>query len=184
MSYTAAPACQLLATHCCCCGTPLLNSTSIELGMGPDCRKKNGITSTINSDTQNECNRLTRLAAIAAQNCNVEEVNRLADQIATLGLTTLANKIRKRFVNAERKAKIRIVDRGDALLVETPFRRSASSDFIDAWRNIPGRRYDRSRNANVVPVNEKRRLWELLKRFFPGEFGTGPQGLFRIPEAA
>jgi hypothetical protein len=182
MSYTAAPACQLLATHCCCCGRPLVDAISVELGIGPECRK--GFDGNIDANTQDECNRLTRLAAVAAQNGNVEEVRRLAGEVEALGLSSLADKIRKRFVNAERKAKIIILDNGDTLIVGTPFRRKDSSDFIEAWRNIPGRRYDRSRNANVVPVAQKGRLWELLRRFFPGEFGTGPKGLFRIPEAA
>ena len=182
MSYVDAPACKMLATHCCCCGRPLVDAISVELGIGPECRK--GFDGNIDANTQDYCNRLTRLAAVAAQNGNIEEVRRIAAEVDTLGLASLADKIRKRFVNAERKAKIKIVDCGDALIVETPFRRKDSSGFIEAWRNIPGRRYDRSRNANVVPTAEKRRLWELLKQFFPGEFGTGPQGLFRIPEAA
>ncbi|NDD56027.1 hypothetical protein EBZ39_19545 [bacterium] len=179
MSYTAAPACQLLATHCCCCGRPLVDSVSVELGIGPECRK--GDTGGIDAATQDDCNRLTRSAAVAAQSGNVERVREIAETIESLGLSELANKIRKRFVNAEKRCKITIVDNGDMLIVETPFRRKDSSGFIEAWRNIPGRRYDRNRNANVVPVNQKR---QLLQRFFPGEFGKGPQGIFRIPEAA
>lgn len=182
MSYTAAPACQLLATHCCCCGRPLVDSVSVELGIGPECRK--GFDGGIDANTQDECNRLTRAAAVAAQNGNVERVREIAAEIETLGLASLADKVRKRFVNAEKRAKITIVNNGDTLVVETPFRRKDSSGFIEAWRNIPGRRYDRSRNANVVPVNQKRQLWQLLQQFFPGEYGKGPQGVFRIPEAA
>ena len=182
MSYVDAPACQLLATHCCCCGRPLVDAISVELGIGPECRK--GFDGNIDATTQNDCNRLTRAAAVAAQSGNVERVREIAETIEFLGLTALANKIRKRFVNAEKRATITIVNNGDTLIVETPFRRKDSSDFIEAWRNIPGRRYDRSRNANVVPVSAKQQLWQLLKRFFPGEFGKGPQGLFRIPEAA
>jgi hypothetical protein len=182
MSYTAAPACQLLATHCCCCGRPLVDSVSVELGIGPECRK--GFDGNIDSATPDECNRLTRLAAVAAQSGNVERVREIAAEIESMGLVSLADKVRKRFVNAEKKCKITIIDNGDMLVVETPFRRKDSSGFIEAWRNIPGRRYDRNRNANVVPVNQKRQLWQLLQRFFPGEFGKGPQGVFRIPEAA
>ena len=42
MSYENAPATQLLATHCCCCARPLVDAKSVELGVGPDCRKKHG----------------------------------------------------------------------------------------------------------------------------------------------
>lgn len=46
-SYTAAPACEMLATHCCVCGLPLLDALSVELGIGPICRKKYGFDAPI-----------------------------------------------------------------------------------------------------------------------------------------
>ena len=38
MSYENAPATKMLATNCCCCGRPLVDSMSVELGIGPECR--------------------------------------------------------------------------------------------------------------------------------------------------
>lgn len=38
--YTNAPACRILAIRCCACNTPLLDSVSAQLGIGPDCRKR------------------------------------------------------------------------------------------------------------------------------------------------
>lgn len=178
MSYTEAPACQLLATHCCCCGRPLVDSVSVELGIGPECRK--GFDGGIDSSTQGECNKLTRAAAVAAQNGNVERVREIAAQIRAMGLDVLASKVEKRFVNAERLAKITIVENGGMLAVETPYKRSRSQDFVDAWRSIPGRRWIHGKN--MIPVSSKSQLWSLLKRFFPGEFGKGPQGVFKIPD--
>lgn len=40
--YENAPATQLIAVHCCACSLPLVDSDSVELGIGPVCRKKLG----------------------------------------------------------------------------------------------------------------------------------------------
>lgn len=42
MGYENAPATKLLATHCCCCARPLVDAKSVELGIGPECRKRHG----------------------------------------------------------------------------------------------------------------------------------------------
>jgi len=39
MSYETAPVTRLVATHCCMCGKPLCDAKSLELGIGPICRK-------------------------------------------------------------------------------------------------------------------------------------------------
>lgn len=44
MGYENAPATKLLATHCCCCARPLVDAKSVELGIGPECRKRHGFT--------------------------------------------------------------------------------------------------------------------------------------------
>ena len=180
MSYENAPATKMLATNCCCCGRPLVDSMSVELGIGPECR--GGATGGISEDQRVICNRLTHSTALAAQDGNITEVRVIAAQIAGIGLHQLAEKVVSRFVNAERLAKIVIGQQGDFLVVKTPYKRSASSEFVSAWRMIPGRRF--SSGKNLVPVSSKRELWNLLCRFFPGEFGRSPQGVFKIPKAA
>lgn len=180
MSYENAPATVMLATNCCCCGRPLVDAMSVELGIGPECR--GGATGSITEEQRVACNKLTHLAAVAAQDGNITRVREIAGEIASIGLTDLAEKVAHRFVNAERLAKINITLVGEMLAVKTPYKRSASSEFVAAWRSIPGRRY--SSGKNLVPVSSKRELWTLLQRFFPGEFGKGPQGVFRIPKSA
>lgn len=181
MGYESAVSTILLATHCCVCGKALRDAISVELGIGPECR--HGATGGISTAQQEACNRLTHQASIFAQQGDIEGVRRVADEVRALGLVELGDKIAQRFVNAEKKAKIVIVATGDgrSLVVETPFKRSASSDFIGAWRSIPGRTYRSGKN--IVPVESKPALWALLVRFFPGEFGKGPKGLFRLPES-
>lgn len=177
MSYETAPATIMLATHCCCCGRPLVDAISVEMGIGPECRK--GRTDGITKEQQEVCNKLTHAAALAAQEGQVEKVRFYAAEIRALGLVELADKVEHRFVNAERLAKITIVQSGDMLSIRTPWKRNG--DFVAAWRSIPGRRYGGG-GKNVVPVGSKRELWDLLKKFFPGIYGKGPQGLFKIPK--
>jgi hypothetical protein len=180
MSYTSAPATILLATNCCVCGRPLVDSISVSLGIGPECRS--GFDGGISPEVQEKANKLTFQAAIAAQEGKVYEVKSIATQIEWLGLTELAQKVANRFVNAERLAKIDITSMGgDYYKVTTPFRRGDKDAFIQAWRAIPGRRY--SNGANMIPVSQKRALWELLKQFFPGQYVKGPSGVFRLPKA-
>jgi len=179
MGYENSTACILLATNCCVCGRELVDSISVELGIGPECRK--GWDAGINPETQKACNVLTHKAAVASQEGRVEEVRAIAKEIADLGLTVLAEKIVQRFKNAEKNAKIKIRANADgSLAVTTPYKRSLGAEFAAAWRAIPGRKWNGE--ANVIPAQSKRELWELLKRFFAGEFGKGPSGTFRIPE--
>lgn len=177
MSYENSTQCVLLATHCCVCGKALVDATSVQLGIGPDCRRH--IDGGISEETRKTCNILTHEAALAAQEGNIAKVRKSAEMIRTLGLDVLAEKILKRFQNAERLSRIRITETEGGLIVKTPWKHSR--DFAEAWRAIPGRTY-RGAGKTFVPLASKREVWEILKRFFPGMYGVGPQGPFKIPK--
>lgn len=176
MSYESSVQCVLLETYCCCCGKELADSVSVQIGMGPDCRKR--FNQGISEETRKTCNVLTYEAAVAATEGNISRVRRAAEMIRSLGLDVLADKIIDRFKNAERLAKVRITEENGTLVIRTPWKQVRG--FADAWRAIPGRTYRNGRN--VVPVSSKKEVWELLKRYFPGVYGTGPQGAFKIPK--
>lgn len=176
MGYESSIQCRLLKTYCCACGQELVDSVSVELGIGPDCR--NHINQGISEETRKTCNMLTHEAAVAATEGNITRVRRAAELIRSLGLEVLAEKILERFKNAERLAKIKITESEGMLIIKTPFKHAAG--FADAWRAIPGRRYRNGRN--IVPVTQKREVWELIKRFFPDVYGVGPQGAFKVPK--
>ena len=182
--YQNAPATKMLAVHCVCCGLPLLDAVSVQMGMGPDCRE-GAFPDGVDECDRKIANEHVFHAALAAQTGNVVKVLEYAEMIRKLGFGELADKVGRRFVDgaekAERKADIVIEEDGDALVVKTPFRRSESTEFIDAWRTIPGRRFDRQRRANVVPKSQKAVVWGLLQKFFPGKWGRGPKGVFRVP---
>jgi hypothetical protein len=179
--YVNAPATKMLATNCGICGRPLVDALSVQRGIGPECYEhvENNFVN-IPENVRKQANELIHKAAIVAQNGEIVAVQAIADQIRALGLDKLADKVGKRFRNADRYAEIVISIEGDDYRVETPFRRGAKEEFIAAWRNIPGRRFHNA--ANYVPVVQKQALFKLLKRFFGGKFAKGPKGLFRIPE--
>ena len=178
MSYLNAPATKLMATQCVCCGRPLVDAISVTLGIGPECR--HGDNGGIRYESRVAANKLVFRAAIAAQEGRVYEVMAIADDLRNLGLSTLADKVRRRFNKAAAKADIIIEERNGFYVVDTPFRRKDSDAFINAWRSVPGRRWVGGKN--VVPVESKQELWKLLRRFFGGRFAKGPKGVFYIPK--
>lgn len=176
-TYENAPATKMLATHCVCCGRALVDATSVEMGIGPECRE--GAKGGFDDGQRQVANRLVFEAAIAAQEGKIAVLMERADQVAAIGYTELADKMRRRFVNAERNVSITITQVGDIYEVVTPYRRGAAKEFVAAWRTVPGRRW--ANGVNVVPVASKAALFEVLKKFFGGKFAKGPKGIFRIP---
>lgn len=178
--YATTPACKMLATHCVVCGRPLLDSVSVTMGIGPECRK--GEDEGIGQEDRQLANKLVFEAALAAQSGHISKVLEIAGRIADeCDMEVLADKVRSRFTEASKTAKLVISVEGDMLRVATPFRRKSAREFIDAWRGIPGRRF--RDGCNWVPQAQRPALWGLLKRFFPGEIGLGPKGVFRVPVA-
>jgi hypothetical protein len=177
MSYLDALQTKLLATHCCVCGRPLCDSVSVTVGMGPDCRGE--MLTGVDPETQRLANQLTWAAAIHAQKGNVVAVRTCAEAIRRIGLERLSDRILERFVDAEERAVITVREEGDSLVVTTPYRRGMGEEFKQAWRAVPGRRWNGK--ENVVPRAQRAALWDLLGKFFPGKYGVGPQGAFRVP---
>lgn len=180
MGYEDATATRMLATHCVICGRPLVDATSVEVGMGPECR---GYAPDSGPEHEN-ANKLVFEAALAAQSGRIEDVLVAADEIEKLGYSKLAEKVRRRFKNGAEKARkrpdIKIIVEEDRLIVKTPYRRKDSGEFVQAWRSISGRLYIPKTKQNSIPMKEKAALWALLKRFFPGKYGIGPKGVFRV----
>jgi len=182
--YENAPATKMLATNCVCCGRALVDALNVQLGVGPECR--HGFDAGVADADREAANRLVFNAAIAAQQGRATVVVEIAKAVEKLGFPVLAEKMRARFVRVvaapERRADIFIVleKDGKTLQVHTPYRRGAAEEFTAAWRAIPGRQWHT--RANHIPVSQKAALWALLKRFFPGKWGKGPQGVFRVPK--
>jgi len=182
MGYEDAPATKMLATHCVFCGKELVDAVSVDNGYGPCCEKKYALADPRrNSADQKAANKAIYEAAIAAQSGQIEKVNEAAELIASLGFIEAAERMQRRFKNAARLARIEIREVRGQLFVRTPYRRGEAKEFLDAWRSIYNRRWHAATKENSVPAMMRREVFELLKRFFPGAYGKGPKGLFRIP---
>jgi hypothetical protein len=155
----------------------LVDAISVELGIGPECRE--GFNGDLTDETRKAANKLVFEASVAAVAGRIEVVRENAEKVRALGYGDLADKMGRRFVNAERLADITIEQDGEVYKVVTPYRRKDSKAFVEAWRSIPGRRW--VNGANVVPVTSKSALWEVLKQFFGGKYAKGPKGVFKIP---
>lgn len=170
MSYENAKATKMLATHCAVCGRPLLDSVSVELGIGPDCRKKHGFNIEVPEATRMEANRLVHLIAERQTGLDAVEACR---QLRNLGFTVLAERI------ATRLFEVRILRQDDKFVVSGPFTERA----VTAFRSVPGRRWNKDACANEIPVAQKPALWAALKVAYPGYNVMGPDGnIFAIPQ--
>lgn len=178
--YENAPATKLLATTCCCCNRPLVDAVSVELGIGPDCRKKYmGKSEGHSEDARIEANRLVHQLAVAASgHGSVAETLASEGAIARLlelGFAKLAAKLDKAWI------KIRIEETADGMIaVVSPY----NPDAVAAAQRIPGRRWDGEAKRNTFPVSSKALVWAMLRRFYAGQAGQGAQGTFVIPAAA
>lgn len=170
MGYEDAPATRLLATRCALCGRPLVDSVSVEIGIGPDCRRKVKFDNAISEEVRSEANRLVYEIALHRSTATVDPkvVSRVALRLRDLGLTTLAERMIRGFATIEIKIE------GGKLVVDAPYRLEA----IGAWHKIPGRIWDSKLKKNTVPCGESRALWNLLRNFYPNSLGIGPKGVF------
>jgi len=167
MSYEDAPATEMLASHCAACGRPLLDAKSVELGIGPECRRKLGFNMECAEGAREEANQLVFMVALKQRGI---EVATACARLRELGFEKLAARIEKNAVD------VRIEEDGDRLRVHARYLEEATP----TWRAIPGRRWDGDAKANEIPARERRALWALLTRYYPGAVAIGPRGPFTV----
>jgi hypothetical protein len=193
--YTNSPSAKLVATHCAVCSRPLVDSLSVETGVGPECRKRHGYTTAnaapdwtaVQSCIGRHVDALNlpadwdtdvrRLANILVHRIAVEQDGALAlacvDGLRALGFSTLGTRC------AERLAKIRLRIEGMEITLKAPY----ASEILA----IPGRRFDREEKVTRITVRRsmegaKRTVLDALTRAFPGAAVDGPEGLFLLPK--
>lgn len=175
MSYENAPATKLLATHCCVCGRPLVDALSVELGIGPECRAKNGYNDVTDPTARAEANKLVHAIAAGACGNPLDLIIALAS-LRVYGFERLADTL------TDRKAAVRVEDLGDGKIsLTTPY----DAGFVAALKAAtPWRRFvkDDSGARWVVAGDEdvKKKLFAAMRRAFPNTLGVGPRGAFAI----
>ncbi len=168
MSYENAPATVLVATNCCVCGRALVDSVSVETGIGPDCRAKYGYN--VESNERETANRLVHEIAASWKSANAKDLVEPLTRLNALGFTKLSAKIAKRI------AVIVIEEKDGVYVVDAPY----SEATTNAFRRIPGRRWNAESKLNEFPVSSKPYLWGAIKSLYAGENGIGPKGLFTV----
>jgi hypothetical protein len=165
--YENAPATKMLATHCACCARPLVDAKSVEAGVGPDCRKKFGYDLDVPEAARIEANKVVYGIACVQEGTVVIEG---CAKLRGLGFTVLAERIESRL------AVVEIEEANGVLTVVTPY----DTKFVDAIRQIPGRKWNKEKKVNTCPVAAKQALWAVLKSCFPNKVGRSAKGAFII----
>lgn len=179
LNYESAPSTKMLATHCAVCGRPLVDALSVEIGMGPDCRKKYGKEfEGVTNDARRVANKAVHRLAVwrhlmKANIATLDDSRAALSDIALVqqvGLSNLARTLENRLCS------IRIEDRGaDAMTMRTPY---VDEFGRSMWRCEA--RWNAEEKAWSFPRARRRDVYEALRRTFPRALGLGPSGAFVI----
>ena len=172
MSYENAPGTKMLATHCICCGRPLLDALSVEIGIGPVCRRKSGyedVDKSFAPENHRVANALIR--RLAQDQSNFDLLSTTYMELQKLGFDRLADTI------GSRLASVKIVEKDQKLYVTSPY----NPTFIDATCFVPGRKWNKKKRHTEFSVSTKGALYCALKKAYPGYIGFGAKGPFRLP---
>lgn len=156
------------AENCCMCGRGFTDPDSIALGIGPVCRRKvNWRTMWAEADTETRVAVVGLVNQVAHAPRDFETVAVMADAIADLGFSKLADRIIARF------ATIKLSAEEGGWIVRTPYMDSlAFFDFMLISKRAPRRR------GRFVPRQFATDLLAFLRKHFSGCVADGPKGAF------
>ncbi len=174
MDVQNAAALSMLATRCCCCRLALRDPISVELGIGPICRKTlwEATAKTISPAALKRAKELVYELALdaSADKIDAGKVLVASDALQEMGFMGLAATLVKR------NAKISVQTMGDGrILVKVPYDNSASR----ALYRLGGNPHRDTRNkfvGYIFPVATKNRVWGTMRQYFVGALGVGPEG--------
>lgn len=182
MGYEDAKATKLLATNCICCGRPLVDAKSVEIGIGPDCRAKHGFDQECSEESRRAANVLVHAASLATDAFTILTI---CEDLSKLGFAKLAAKVRDQFTQVTIEAMA-----DGSLLVNANWDAMVTPAFNADIKRIPGRKPVISKGTGkggkdewkgwAVPVQQKSALWSTLQKHYPGAAGTGPKGPFLV----
>jgi hypothetical protein len=195
MHYTQTAACQLLATHCACCGLPLLDAKSVEFGIGPNCRKHYGFdeistkpdwyagkTLAANfdptldvstwTDARIACNRLVHHFALDPKGRKW-----VPECVYALGYIKLSEKMATR----PGRIEVRAFPTGDPNPTHFVVKAKYQAGF---YPRAFGGTWDSIKRTWTVPGASRTKLWEAIQRCFPGRILVTDTGVHEIPALA
>jgi hypothetical protein len=173
---------MMLATNCACCGKALVDSISVQTGVGPECRKRHGYNSDVPEAVRQVANKAIYMIAVAVStNAVTAKTVALAVSLTDLGFPKIAE------IVARRLTTVSIEEVEGTYQVRVPY----SPDFNQAsW--TPGRKglklpaaEGKKRQPFVWrfprTAAARKALWAALSAAFPGALGIGPKGAFTVP---
>lgn len=166
MGYEDAPATVMLATFCACCSRPLVDATSVECGIGPECRKKYRLPE-LDESTRIEANKLVNEIARLQQGDVVEEN---IERLEAMGCDVIAARCRKRLFGKD----VVITLDGDTLSVKSPYNELA----IAPMRGVPGRKWDGGAKVNTFPIHSADAILAVLGGHYAGQSLRVGDGIF------
>jgi hypothetical protein len=187
-----------VATHCCVCGLPLVDATSIEFGIGPVCRRKYNyedayaisadaalavdsflksnefppeVASKVLNAVDSDDSRKAANALVYFASAEQGKFAVLAAHaLRLLGYAALAGRIEDRLI------PIRLTEKDGRVVVKTPFH----PGFIALVRQIRTRRWDGDAKLWSVAVEDKPALWDAIRKSYAGSWGIGEKGPFEV----
>lgn len=173
MGYENAPQTALLATHCLICGKELCDAVSVEVGIGPVCRKNAGYKEGP-EENRKEANK--RIHFVTVSKDTPERIKAL-NELMDLGFSGVV----KAMLRAVATVKIAMTDESHPhgagrYAVKTPY----DPAVVSAMRHVPGRRWDKDGKVNTFPASSRQQLWQVLQIHHNGAIGVGPKGIFEV----
>lgn len=191
---------DLVCTECACCSRTLTDAQSAERGIGPECFGRYydkcagaadfvtavrvastcGLLELIGADLNRQdaraaCNVVLR--AISAQWDHPKRVERI-ELVHALGFTALANRLEERAFGIP--GMVTVTERDGLLVVKLRgVKGAAFSEFVDALRAIPSRRW--TGRENTVSTAHRKQLWNALRTHLPGRKLKTANGVDYVP---
>jgi hypothetical protein len=167
----------MVATNCAVCHLPLLDAKSVELGIGPICRKKFGFDMDCKPKVREEANQIVH--DIAVDPYHAEHLVRIT-RLKQLGFIALAEKILAHVL------AVTVSVNGDFIAVNSKY----NPDFVDKMRRIrgtwdkDGTRFNLGKKVWVVDVSHKAEVWLAIRQDYAGQVAlVGGAGIIRIGDA-
>lgn len=176
MSYENAPQTIMLATHCIICGKELCDARSVEVGLGPVCRKKAGYEAQAQEISEESRERANKLIHQISTTWTTDARGCVAALNELLGLGF--SEVVKAILRSVAAVVITVGDDGRFWVKST-----YNPEAVAGMRDVSGRRWDKEHKINTFPAASKVDLWKQLVKHYPGKIGVGPKGVFVLEEA-
>jgi hypothetical protein len=166
MSHLNAPATRLLNVQCLICDTPLVDASSVEIGIGPVCRRK-WYDAEIGNKVREAANALVAEATWAKHNDDIDKVLETAEALQALGLPKLAGRVRFKFIHLQL-----VVGSDGWVSLYTPYRRGFPNDLRVLISDAQKRRVNDAKNKFdhwEIHPDAKRALFLCLAKHFAGD---------------